>query len=360
MSRQEISTDEWISNRHTSRRRLMACAAAALAAGGGVVATGAAAAASSSSSPSGTVSLVAYSTPEPAYLQLVDKFQQTTAGKNVKFSYSFGPSGTESRNVAAGQPADVVNFSLATDMERLVKDKLVSSSWNSNTTTRGMVTDSVVVFVVPKGNPEHITSWQDLVKPGVRIFTPNPFSSGSARWNLMAAYGAELKQGKSTSQAQSFLQSILSKTVAQSASAADELQAFVQDGNKHDVLLDYEDDAIQAQRSKVALSYVIPPQSLLIENPIAVTTNSKNAAAAKAFVTYLLSPAGQTEWAQLGYRSVRPAVEAKFRTKFPDPKGLFTIQYVGGWDSIATKFFGATSGIVTQIEQHLGVSTSSS
>lgn len=223
-----------------------------------------------------------------------------------------------------------------------------------------MVTDSLVVFVVPKGNPQHITTWGDLLKPGIRIFTPNPFSSGSARWNLMAAYGAELKLGKTPAQAEAYLAALLAHTVTQESSAATELTAFENDGNSKDVLLDYEDDAIGAKRAGARIDYVIPKQTILIANPIAVTSDAKNPVAANAFLSYLLSPAGQTQWAELGYRPVRPAVADKFRKKFPVPAELFTIQWLGGWTKLSTSFFGTPNGIVSQIESHLGVSTASS
>jgi sulfate transport system substrate-binding protein len=228
----------------------------------------------------------------------------------------------------------------------------VAASWDSGP-TKGIVTDSVVVFVVRKGNPKHVQGWSDLVKPGVQVLTPNPFSSGSARWNIMAAYGAALEQGQSPAQAQSYLSDLLSHVVVQSASASSELQTFL--AGKGDVLLDYEDDAIAAQRSGAPIDYVVPAQTILIENPIAALSGSKPAA--QAFVNYLLSPAGQALWGQLGYRPVLPSVAAQFH--FPKPAGLFTIGYVGGWKKVKTEFFDPSSGIVTQIEQHLGVSTSS-
>jgi sulfate/thiosulfate transport system substrate-binding protein len=312
---------------------------------------------------SGNVSLVAYSTPAPAYDALIRAFQATKVGKSVSFSQSYGASGSQSKAVAAGQPADIVNFSLATDMERLVQKNLASSAWNSDPTTHGMVTDSVVVFVVPKGNPDRITKWSDLVKPGIRVFTPNPFSSGSARWNIMAAYGAQLKLGQTPAEAQSYLQSLLKNTVVQGTSAATEFQAFLADAssNKSDVFLDYEDDAIQAKRAGQKVDYVVPKQTLLIENPIAVTTNAQNPSAANAFVSYLFSTAGQQEWAKLGYRPVLPKVAAQYRSKFPHPAQLFTIEWLGGWDQIATQFFSTSSsapGIVTSIEKSLGQATS--
>jgi ABC-type sulfate transport system substrate-binding protein len=144
----------------------------------------------------GSISLVAYSTPKPAYAALITAFQATKAGAGVTFSQSFGASGSQSTSVVDGLPADVVNFSLTPDMTKLVKAGLVSASWNKNA-TKGFVTNSIVSFVVRKGNPKHIKTWADLVKSGVSVITPNPFSSGSAKWNLMAAYGAQLNQGKS-------------------------------------------------------------------------------------------------------------------------------------------------------------------
>lgn len=327
-----------------------------------VGATGAGAA----SEPSGVVDLVAYSTPAPAYTVLVRDFQKTPAGKNVLVESSFGASGTQSKNVVAGQPADVVNFSLATDMERLVAAGLVSTTWGSSPVNHGYVTNSVVAFAVPKGNPEHIKTWADLLKAGIRIFTPNPFSSGSARWNIMAAYGAQLAEGHSPAQAQAFLKAFLAGTVVQDASAADELQTFLIDrqSNKTDVLIDYESDILQAINAGAKISYVVPRQTILIQNPIAVTTDSKNPSAAAAFVTYLESPAGQNEWARLGYRPVLKSVATKWATKFPAPKDLFTIQSYGldGWDNVAKVFFSTSKsspGIVTQLEGSLGISTSS-
>jgi sulfate transport system substrate-binding protein len=228
------------------------------------------------------------------------------------------------------------------------------------------VTDSVVAFAVPKGNPEHIKTWGDLLKSGIRVFTPNPFSSGSARWNIMAAYGAQLAYGNTATQARTFLRAILNRTVVQDASAADELQTFLIDrqSNKTDVLIDYESDIIQAIHAGARISYVVPPQTILIQNPIAVTADTKNPAAANAFVNYLESSAGQNEWAKLGYRPVLASVAKKWRSVYPVPKGLFTIQSFGfdGWDSVATTFFSTSKsspGIVTQLEASLGVSTSS-
>lgn len=304
---------------------------------------------------SGSVSLVAYSTPKPAYAALIKAFNATSAGQHITFSQSFGASGSQATAVVNGLPADLVNFSLAPDMNKLVKAGLVSSKWSA-TPTKGMVTDSIVSFIVRPGNPKHITSWAGLVKSGVSVITPNPFSSGSAKWNLMAAYGAQLALGKSKTQAIAYLTQLLKHTAAQPSSASNALQTFL--SGEGDVLLDYEDDALYAKSKGEAVSIVTPPQTILIQNPIAVPTHASNPTAAKAFMAYLLSTAGQKVWGKEGYRPVLPKVASQF--SFPKPKKLFTIDSLGGWTKVNTAFFTPSTGTVAMIEQGLGVSTSSS
>ena len=298
------------------------------------------------------LSLVAYSTPKEAYAALIPAFQKTPQGKGVTFSQSYGASGDQSRAVDNGLSADVVEFSLAPDVTRLVKDNLVDASWNSGP-HQGIVTDSVVVLAVRKGNPKGIHSWNDLTKPGVQVITPNPFTSGGARWNIMAAYGSQIEQGKTPAQAQAFLAALLKNTVVQDKSARDATQTFA--SGKGDVLISYENEAIAAQQKGIKLGYVIPGQTILIENPIAVPKDAK--AKAKDFVNYLYTPAAQKIFASKGYRPVISSLVDK--TKFPTPKQLFTIQKFGGWKVVSTKFFDPSSGVVAGIEKKLGVSTGS-
>jgi sulfate/thiosulfate-binding protein len=278
-----------------------------------------------------------------------------SGGKGVSFGSSFGASGSQSRAVDSGQPADVVAFSTTPDMTRLVKDKLVSASWDANP-EKGFSSDSVVVMVVRKGNPKHITGWDQLIKPGVDVITPNPSTSGSARWNILAAYGAELKEGKSPAQALAYVRTLLTKNVSvQDSSASAALQTFT--SGKGDVLLDYESDAIAAKKAGDAVSYVIPKQTILIQTPIAVTAKSSHATQADAFLKYQWSTAGQTVWAQQGYRPVDPAVAKQFASQFPTPPALFTIDSLGGWTKVKTQFFDPASGSITKIEQAAGVPT---
>jgi sulfate/thiosulfate transport system substrate-binding protein len=300
-----------------------------------------------------TLSLVAYSTPQVVYDQVIPAFGQTAQGKGVSFRQSFGASGDQSRAVENGQQADVVAFSLAPDVDRLVKAGLVAKGWTSEP-HRGMVSDSVAVLMVRKGNPKHIRTWADLLKPGVSVLTPNPFTSGSAKWNLMAAYGAQIKQGKSPAQAVVYLHELLTKHVkVQDKSGREAVQDFI--GGNGDVCISYENEAITAQQKGAKIDYVIPDQTILIENPAAVTAKAEPQA--KSFLDYLWTTPAQTAFAQHGYRPVDPAVAKRFKSRFPTPSGLFTIDDLGGWSKVNDEFFDPDKGSVTKIEQDAGVST---
>jgi sulfate transport system substrate-binding protein len=332
------------------------CGGSSDAASGGGSSSASSSGSAGASNPSTTLNLVGYSTPKKAYDALTAAFAQTSAGEGVGFKQSFGASGSQSRAVDSGQPADVVAFSTTPDMTRLVKDKIVASDWDANP-QKGFSSDSVVVFVVRKGNPKHITGWDDLIKPGIDVITPNPSTSGSARWNIMAAYGAQLKEGKSPAQALAYVRTLLTKNVSVQDSAASAALATFTSG-KGDVLLDYESDAIAAQKAGDKVQYIIPKQTILIQTPIAVTV--KAPAQAKAFLNYQWSTAGQTIWAQQGYRPVDAAVAKKFASQFPTPPQLFTIDDLGGWTKVKDQFFDPASGSITKIEQAAGVPTASS
>ena len=300
-----------------------------------------------------SLSVVAYSIPTNVYPKLFSAYQATPQGKDVKFSSSFAASEVQSKAVAAGLPADVVNFSISTDMDRLVQSGLVSKSWDANP-QHGIVSKSVVVFVLRNGNPKHIKTWDDLVKPGVQVVFPNPFSSGGARWDVMAAYGSQLREGKTPKQARAYLNQLFHNNVSQDTSGRNALNTFL--SGRGDVLLDYESDAKLAQSQGKPVYYLIPKATLQIETPLAAV-NGSNKAAAQQFVNWLYTPAAQNIWAQNGYRSVLPSVEKHYAAAFPPRPQLFTIKYLGGWPKVNTQFFDPTNGIVAKIEQGLGVST---
>ena len=294
------------------------------------------------------LSLVAYSTPREAYKRLIPAFQATAAGDGVTFSQSYGGSGDQSRAVLAGLPADVVEFSNEPDMTALVKAGLVSKGWKNNR-YHGMITTSVVVFVVRNGNPKHIKTWNDLVKPGVQIISANPFQSGGGQWNVAAAYGSQIKRGKKPKQAAAYLLKYFKHVVVQDKSARDALNTFL--SGKGDVLVTYENEAILAEKLGQHLQYTIPKTTIQIENPLAVTTG-KNQAAARAFYRFLYAPAAQKIFGQVGYRPVVKSAARQF--KYFNPPGLFNVRLLGGWDKAEKFFFDSNSGLMTKIERQAG------
>ncbi|HEX8752357.1 MAG TPA: extracellular solute-binding protein [Solirubrobacterales bacterium] len=329
---------------------LLAIGLAATGCGGSGSATGA-----GTSSAGAKLDVVGYSTPESVYAEVLEPaFEKTPLGKGVSFSNSFGASGNQSRAVVAGQPASIVHFSQGGDMERLVEEgEIVSRAWKSQP-YRGIATDSVVVILVQKGNPLGIKSFRDLEESAeAEVITPNPFSSGSARWNIMAIYGSAIEEGDSPAQALEAVKAVLEKTVAQPGSGRDAFSAFSQgEGN---VLLTYENEAIKAEKEGEAVEYVIPPSTIQIETPIAVTKDAAEPAA-EDFLKFLWSDEGQELWAENGYRPVNPKlVDPK---RFPTPEKLFQISKFGGWAKVKDEFFDEENGSVAKIESELGVSTS--
>src|SRR3954463_3356692 len=276
--------------------------------------------ASSSTSGGGKLGLVAYSTPKEAYAALIPAFNKTPAGKGVSFTQSYGPSGDQARAVIAGLPSDVVALSLAPDVNKLVDAKKVATGWDKGA-DQGFVTNSVVVFAVRKGNPKNIKTWDDLVRPGLQVIEPNPFASGGARWNVMAGYGAQLEQGKSEAQATDYLNKLFHNVPVQDKSARDAMTTFT--SGKGDVLLAYENEAIAAKQAGQDVDYVVPDQTILIQNPIAVTSTSKDPSKANAFLAFLRSKQGQEIFQSKGYRPITESLVDK--SKFPTPTNLFTI-----------------------------------
>jgi sulfate/thiosulfate transport system substrate-binding protein len=305
-------------------------------------------------SKSTTVNLIAYSTPKDAYGKIISAFQKTSAGHRVDFSQSYGASGDQARAVAAGQPADVLNLSLEPDITTLVRKGLVARNWSSINSYHGIVNDSVVVFVTRDGNPKHIKGWGDLIRSGVEVITPNPFTSGGARWNILAAYGALRKQGKTDKQAISYLYKLFRHVPVQPDSARTALQIFAQ--GKGDVLLTYENEAIYANKKGVHTDYHVPKSTLLIETPVALTKSGQSKAAARAFVKFLWTGAAQKAFADQGFRPVVKSVAKKYH--YYKPPGLFTINNaslgLNGWAKVQQRFFHVKTGIVARIEKSIG------
>jgi sulfate/thiosulfate transport system substrate-binding protein len=307
---------------------------------------------SDSSGSGGSLSLIAYSTPQEAYEEIIPAFKKTADGKDIGFKQSYGASGDQARAVEAGLKADVVALSLAPDVDKLVEAGKVAKDWNKDSSD-GFVTNSVVVLATRKGNPKNIRTWDDLLQDGVEVITPNPFTSGGAKWNIMAAYGAQLKAGKSEQEAKQFLKDLFDNVPVQDKSAREALQTFV--GGKGDVLLAYENEAITAQQKGEEVDYEIPDGTILIQNPIAVTTDSKNPAKAKAFVDFTRGDEAQKIFGEKGYRSVNK--DLVDTSKYPPPKNLFTIDDLGGWPAVNKEFFDPENSVMASINSDQGFPT---
>jgi sulfate/thiosulfate transport system substrate-binding protein len=357
-------------NARTTRRRgvtvglmaaltLLVALAVTACGGGGSSSSSATSGEESSGGSSGgaKLSVVGYSTPESVYTETLEPaFEKTPEGKGVSFSNSFGASGDQSRAVAAGQPASVVHFSTGSDMERLVEEgEIVSKDWNKQP-NEGIATTSLVVILVEKGNPLGIKSFKDLEEnEEAKVVTPNPFSSGSARWNLMAVYGAAIEEGGSEAEGLEAIKKVVEKAEAQPGSGRDAFNAFKE--GQGNVLLTYENEAIKAEKEGEEVEYVIPPYTIEIETPIAVTKEAPEPAA-EDFLKWMWSDEGQELWAENGYRPVnKKLVDTK---EFPEPeKGLFQISKFGGWAKVKEQFFDEEGGSVTKIYEELGYPTTS-
>jgi len=313
-----------------------------------VVALGLTVATASARSSDTRLSLVGYAVPREALGAVIKAWQQTPDGKDASFSQSYGASGDQARAVAAGLKADIVHLSTGLDVDLLVKAGLVDANWNKQS-HKGIATNSIVVFAVRNGNPKKIKTWQDLLRPGVDIVTPNPFSSGAAKWNVMAAYGAARRTGKTDKQAQLFVEKLFRNVVAQDTSGRNATNTFV--SGKGDVFITYENEARLAK-----LDYVIPRQTLLIEAPIAVLKNSENRDVANKFIRFTKTPQAQRIFAQFGYRPLIPAVLREVAKQYPPRPGIFRItdKYIGGWDAVAKRWFDPKSGIMVGIERRVG------
>ena len=294
-----------------------------------------------------SITLVAYSAPEPGWSKVIPAFNASEEGKGVQVITSYGASGDQSRGVLDGKPADLVNFSVEPDITRLVKAGKVSKDWNTDA-TKGIPFGSVVTLVVRKGNPKNIRDWDDLLRPGVQVITPSPLSSGSAKWNLLAPYAAKSEGGRNSQAGIDYVRKLVSEHVKmRPGSGREATDVFVQGSG--DVLISYENEAIATERAGKQVEHVTPPQTFKIENPLAVVTTSAHLDAATAFKNFQYTAAAQKLWAQAGFRPVDPAVAADFRDQFPLPAKLWTIADLAGWSAVDPQLFDKNTGSITKI-----------
>ena len=307
---------------------------------------------SGSSGSSETISIVGFAVPEEANKAIAAAWAETPEGEGVEFKTSYGASGDQSRAVVGGLDADYVHFSVQSDVDRLVDEGLVAEDWNTGP-TKGVVSSSIVVFAVREGNPKGIEDWDDLIQPGVEIVTPNPGSSGAARWNALAAYGQVIEDGGTEADAEAYLEAFFANVVALPSSGRDATTAFL--NGTGDVLMAYENEAILAHQNGEEFEYIIPETTILIENPGAVLIDATPKAT--EWLDFVLSADGQRQFALKGFRPVIEGVEVGEVEGANDPSdpyppitNLLTVaDDFESWDALSEKFFDEETGIVTLI-----------
>jgi len=308
-----------------------------------------------------TLNLVAFSTPKVVVGKLINSWTKTPAGAGVTFTQSYNSSGAQAKAIIAGQPADIAFLSNALDIDSLVSAGLVKANWDTKFKQGGIAADSVVAFVVRPGNPKHIHSWADLTKPGVQVVTPDPFPSGGAKWNVLAAYGAQRKMGRSDKQATAYVRSLFKNVVQQDTSASAAMSTFT--SGKGDVLLTYESEAYTALKAGKQLQIILPKQTIRIELPMVPLKSAPKAAT--DFIKYCHTYEAQKLFTLAGYRPVikgvlnNPALKA-WKVRFnPGGHTLFSItdKTLGGWAKASSVWFGP-SGRMMKIEQAVGGPTS--
>ena len=299
-----------------------------------------------------TINIVGFAVPEAANRAIAEEWAATPEGEGVEFETSYGASGDQSRAVVAGLEADYVHFSVASDVTRLVDEGLVAEDWDDGP-TKGIVSSSVVVFAVREGNPEGIDDWDDLVRDGIEIVTPNPASSGAARWNALAAWGQVIESGGTEAEAEAYVTEFFDNVVALPGSGRDATTAFL--GGTGDVLMAYENEAILAHQNGEEFDYIIPETTILIENPGAVLVDADPEA--QDWLDFVLSEDGQRQFALTGFRPVIEGVDYGDVDGANDPSdpypavtNLLTVEEdFESWETLSATFFDEEEGIVTRI-----------
>lgn len=308
-------------------------------------------AASGSSSPvaakTGDVelTLVSFAVTRAAHEAIIPKFVekwQKEHNQKVTFNQSYGGSGSQTRAVIDGLEADVTHLALALDTKKIEKAGLIEPGWEKEAPNGGIVSKSVAAIVTREGNPKGIKDWADLAKDGVQVITANPKTSGGARWNFLVLWGAITRTGGDDAKAQDFLTKVFKNVPILPKDAREASDVFYKQG-QGDALINYENEVVLAGQNGEKLPYIIPEVNISIDNPIAVVDKNVDKhgtrEVAQAFVDYLYTPESQREFAKVGFRPVDPGVGEETAKQYTKLKTLFTVQDLGGWDTIQKKFF---------------------
>ena len=303
------------------------------------------------------ISFAAYSTPREAYGKIIPAFQslwkEEHDDQSVIFQESYGASTTQAANVVSGYEADIVALSLAPDVDEIASAGLITHDWTAEA-DGGMVSTSVVVFDVRPGNPLGIQDWDDLAADGVEVLTPDPASSGGARWNLVSGWGAALRgyagvpEGDEAA-AQSLLEGVLGNVVVFDKSARDSIKNF--EAGNGDVAITYENEVLTAQKAGLADEAVYPPSTVLIENPVAIVDENVDKhcvrEVAEAFVEFLHTDEAKALYTDVGFLRSTDLAEAQAGGEgFPELEDVWAVDEFGGWESLNDKLF-SDAGLVT-------------
>ena len=303
------------------------------------------------------VLLVSYAVTKAAYDRILPAFEadwKAKTGQTIKVTTSYGGSGSQTRAVIDGLEADVVGLALGGDVLKIEKAGLIQPGWQQELPYNSTVTHSVVALIPRAGNPKGIKGWKDLAKPGVKVVTANPKTSGGARWNLLALWGSVTETGGTEAQAKAFLAQVYGNVESLPRDAREASDVFLKRG-QGDVMLNYENEAIQARKSgELKQPFLVPELNIRIDGPIAVVDKNVDKKgtrkAAEALAAYLQSEKAQQIFAEEGFRPVSEEVWAKVKGQFASVKTLFSVDTFGGWKAVNTRFFG-DGGIWDQLFQ---------
>ncbi|MBD2615776.1 MAG: sulfate ABC transporter substrate-binding protein [Nostoc sp. ZfuVER08] len=291
------------------------------------------------------LTLVSYSVTSEAYKQIIPKFIEQWKKEHqqdVTFEESYEGSGSQALAVIDGLEADVVHLSLALDVQKLVEAGLIQQGWEKEAPNDAIVTQSVGAIATRENNPKNIKTWTDLTQNQMQLITPNPKTSGGARWNFIGLWGSAIKTGKNEAQALNFISDVYQHVPVLPKTARNATELFFKKG-QGDALINYENEMILSAQNGEKFSYVVPDVNISIDNPVAIvdTNVDKHGTrlVAEAFVKFLYTPDAQREFVKLGFRPVNVTIAKEVESKYPKIKTLFKVQDLGGWEKIQKQFF---------------------
>ncbi|HEY8461789.1 MAG TPA: sulfate ABC transporter substrate-binding protein [Blastocatellia bacterium] len=309
-----------------------------------------------------TLTLGAYTTPREAYSKaIIPEFQKLwreKTGQDVEFQESYQGSGAQSRAISSGFEADIAALSLESDVTRIAKAGLIRHDWQGNQ-YRGIVSTSLVVIAVRPGNPLGIRDWADLTRPGLKVLTPDPKTSGGAQWNIVAIYGAALRGYAGVPKddplaAREFLGRVLRNVSIMDKGARESITNF--EKGVGDVAITYENEVLVGRQAGQRYDYVIPQSTILIENPVALVDAyvDKHGVrrAAEGFIDFLWTQDAQRVYARYGLRPVEPSTAQEVAAQFQPAGDVWKIDFLGGWKKVSQDIFGP-DGIYAKIFEEL-------